>query len=195
MNRRMERLIPDDEYGDEVDELGQPEQEPEMITVPRDVFRDALAYSVVSKAGGRKVPQPVRPTMSGYDRDGNHSAARVLEYALPGGEIVARLVEACGAVETWLRPDLATDVLVARADAEAEKERIIREVAAYANATRRRGEQRAESYILSSALIHAAVRHNSRIGRLHDHNSRGDRVRANLAHALDRAVKAEGGAK
>lgn len=162
-----------------------------MITVPRDVFRDALAHSVVANAGAKKVAR-AHPQIAGNSVDGGHASARVLEYALPGGEVVARLVEACGEVETWLRRDLATSTLVARADAFAEKERILREMAAYINATRRSGEQRAETYVLSSALIHAAARRQSTLGRLHDMNSRGDAVRGNLVAALDRAVKAEG---
>jgi hypothetical protein len=162
-----------------------------MISCPRDVFRDSLAYSVVAKAGAAKVVRP-RTQMSGNSVDGGNKLARVLEYALPGGEVVARLVEACGCVETWLRRDLATETLVARADAFAEKERIIKQVTDYARATRQKSrDQMAETYVLSSALIHAAVRHQSRIGRLHDMNSRGDRVRDNLAAALERAAKAE----
>lgn len=160
-----------------------------MISCPRDVFRDAIAHGVISAAGATKVNRPV-PQMSGMSRDGGHSHARILEYATPSGETVARLVEACGQVETWLRADLCTDTLVARADAEAEIERVKREMVAHLKAQAR--DRQPESYVLSSALIHAAARHQSRIGRLHDMNSRGDRVRANLAHALDRAVKAEG---
>lgn len=162
-----------------------------MIPVPRDVFREGLAYSVVADAGAKKVARPRTP-LSGNSVDGGSTHARVLEYALPGGEVVARLVEACGEIECWLRSDLATETLVRRADAFAEKERIIKEMASYINATRRSGEQRAETYVLSSALIHAAARHQSRLGRLHDMNSRGDKTRANLAGALDRAIKAEG---
>lgn len=164
-----------------------------MISCPRDVFRDALAYSVVAKAGGKKVPQPRHPTMSGYDRDGNHSRAEVLEYALPSGETIARMVKACDSVECWLRSDLATETLIARADAEAQKYRILKEMEAYAQASQQHSrDQRAQSYVLSSACVHAAARHNAKIGRLYDSNSRGDRVRGNLAAALDRAVKAEG---
>lgn len=162
-----------------------------MITVPRDVFRDALAHSVVANAGAKKVGRP-RPLLRGNSVDGGGTHARVLEYALPGGEVIARLVEACGEVETWLRRDLATETLVKRADAYAEKERILREMAAYINATRQNSrDQMAETYVLSSALIHAAARRQSTLGRLYDQNSRGDRVRGNLVAALDRAVKAE----
>lgn len=102
------------------------------------------------------------------------------------------MVKACGHVECWLRSDLATETLIVRADKVAEIERVKKEVAAYANATRRQGEQRAETYVLSSALIHAAARRQSTLGRLYDQNARGDRVRGNLVAALDRALKAEG---
>lgn len=159
-----------------------------MISCPRDVFRDALAYSIVSGAGGKKVRQPRRPQLSGFQVDGGDAKAEVLEYAKEDGTVIARLVKACGVVEAWLEASLATDVLIARSDAEAEKERIIREVAAYAEKTRRQGGE--QTYVLSSACLHAAVRHNARIGRLYDHNSRGDRVRGNLSAALKRASKA-----
>ena len=165
-----------------------------MMNCPRDVFRDAIAHSVISKAGGKQVAR--KPAaLSGNSRDGGHSNATVLEYATPDGEVIARKVEASGRVECWLRVDLCTDTLIARADAEAEILRLKKEVVAYANATRRQGGQRAETYVLSSALIHAAARRNATLGRLWDQNSRGDAVRGNLAAALGRAVKAEGGVK
>lgn len=163
-----------------------------MIACPRDVFRDALAYSVVARAGARKVNRP-EVQMSALARDGGYSNAQVLEYALPSGETVARMVKACGEVECWLRSDLATDTLIARADAEAEIERVKREMADYTRASQQHArEQRADEYVLSSGLIHAAVRRNARLGRLYDMDSRGDKVRGNLVAALDRAVKAEG---
>jgi hypothetical protein len=159
------------------------------------VFRDALAYSVVAKAGAKKVPRPA-PRVSGNTVDGGSSLAEVLEYALPGGEIVARLVKACGEIEAWLRKDLATDTLIARSDAFAEIERIKAEMVDYCRASQQHNrDQMAETYVLSSALIHAAARRQAKLGRLYDMNSRGDRVRGNLAAALDRAIKAEGGAK
>jgi hypothetical protein len=163
-----------------------------MITVPRDVFRDSLAHSVVANAGAKKVASPAR-RLSGNSVDGGSTHARVLEYALPGGEVIARLVEACGELECWLRRDLATETLIKRSDAVAEVERIKK---AMLGATRQHSrDQMAETYVLSSALIHAAARRQSTLGRLYDMNSRGDRVRGNLVAALDRAIKAEGGSK
>ena len=162
-----------------------------MIACPRDVLRDFAG--IVAPKIGAKVTRRQQVHLSGYSRDGGHSNAQVVEWVMPGGEVVARKVSALGQIEAWLRADLATDTLIARSDAEAEKERIIAEVKRYAEATRRQGEQRAETYVLSSALIHAAARRQARLGRLYDMNSRGDAVRGNLAAALDRAVKAEAG--
>jgi hypothetical protein len=159
-----------------------------LSSCPRDVFRDAIAHGVIAKRGGKK-NIPARQHLSGYSRDGGHSNARVLEYVLPDGQVIGRLVEACGQIETWLERSVATDTLIARADAEAEVERIKKEMVKHIR--RRDGEKQPETYVLSSACVHAAARHQSRIGRLWDQNSRGDRTRANLAHALDRAVKAE----
>jgi hypothetical protein len=164
-----------------------------LITVPHDLFRDCCAL-VVAKAGAKQVRTP-RTQLSGFVSDGGQSEAKVLEYAIDG-EIVARMVRACGETECWLRKDMAVETLSARADQAAEKERILNEVRAYAHASQQHArDQRAESYVLSRACVNAAARHQSKIGRLWDMNSRGDRVRANLASALDRAVKAEGGAK
>jgi hypothetical protein len=160
-----------------------------MIACPRDVFRDALAHSVVAKAGAKKVQRP-RAQLRGNSVDGGNDAAEILEYATEGGEVVARMVKACGEVECWLRRDLATETLVARADAFAEVERIKKEMAAYIHAQHRSGEQRAETYVLSSALIHAAARRQSTLGRLYDMDNRGDRIRGNLSAALKRAEKA-----
>jgi|SRR5689334_1613348 len=101
-----------------------------LTSCPRDVFRDAIAYSILAKRGAKKVT-PHRQQLSGHIRDGDHSNARVLEYALPDGTILARLVEACGHCETWLERSVATDVLIARADAEAEKYRVIDQVKAW----------------------------------------------------------------
>ena len=164
-----------------------------MIACPRDVFRDAIAHGVIAKAGGKKVVQPKQQAMSGYDRDGNRSTAEVLEYATPDGAVIARLVKACGQVEAWLRADLATETLVARADAFAEVERIKAEMVSYIRAQHRALPQRQETYVLSSALIHAAARRQAKLGGLYDMNSHGDKIRGNLVAALDRAVKAEAG--
>jgi hypothetical protein len=109
----------------------------------------------------------------------------------PSGEVVARKVTALGSVETWLRADLCTEVLIARSDAVAERERIIREVENYAHATRQHSrDQMAETYVLSSSLLHAAARRNATLGRLYDMDAHGDKVRGNLAAALRRASKA-----
>ncbi len=170
-------------------ELAQPEQEPEMLSCPRDVLRDFAG--MVAPRIGVKVLKRKPVDLSANGTAGGISHAEIFEWVNPAGEVVGRKVSALGEVETWLRADLCTEVLIARADEAAERERVIAEVKQFAEASRRRGEQRAETYVLSSALIHAAARRNATLGRLYDMNSRGDRVRGNLVAALDRALKAE----
>jgi hypothetical protein len=160
-----------------------------LTPVPHDLFRDCCAL-VVAKAGAKQVRTP-RVQLSGFVSDGGQSEAKVLEYAIDG-EIVARMVKACGETECWLRKDMAVETLSARADQAAEKERILKEMAAYTHASQQHSrDQAAESYVLSTGLIHAAVRRNARLGRLYNLDSRGDKVRGNLSAALRRAQKAE----
>ena len=160
-----------------------------LSSCPHDVFKDCIAHGVMARHG-KKVTRP-RQHLTG---DRAPSNAYLLEYEDAAGRTIGRLVRACGHVECWLRSDLATETLIARADAVAEVERIKREMADYCRATRQHSrDQMAETYVLSSALIHASARHQARIGRLWDSNARGDAVRGNLAAALDRAVKAEAG--
>lgn len=160
-----------------------------LSACPHDVFKDCIAHGVMSRYG-KKVSRP-REQLSA-DRGGSN--AYILEYEDAEGRTIGRLVKACGHTECWLRSDLATETLIARADAEAEIERVRREMAAYCHASQQHArDQRADEYVLSSALIHASARHQSRIGRLWDRNARGDAVRGNLAAALGRAVKAEAG--
>lgn len=153
---------------------------------PDDMFRDFVRF-VAAKVGAKSVSRP-RIQLSGTVRDG--APAKILEYAVDG-EIVARLVRACGQTVCWLRRDMAVATLAARIEDAAETERMKQRVLAYVGAEAHSREQRAESYVLSSALVHAAARRQSKLGRLHDQNSRGDRVRGNLVAALDRALKAE----
>jgi hypothetical protein len=158
---------------------------------PDDVFRDFVRF-VAASVGAKSVRSP-RIQLSGAVREAG-APAKILEYAVDG-EIVARLVRACGAVQCWLRADMAAATLAARVEDVAETERMKARVLAYVGAGQHSRDQRAETYVLSSALIHAAARRQSTLGRLYDMNSRGDRVRGNLVAALDRAVKAEGGSK
>lgn len=192
MNRRMEKLIPDDEHGNEPDDRGQPEQEQDMQSCPQDVLWDFAA--MVAPKVGAMVTTRKSPHLSGNSVDGGGSRAEIIEWTLPGGEVVARKVTALGQTERWLRADLATDTLIARSDAFAAKESLIKEMADYSRATRRHPEQRKETYVLSSALIHAASRRQATLGGLYDMDARGDKIRGNLVAALGRAVKA-GGAK
>lgn len=158
-----------------------------LSTCPHEVFKDCIAHGVMSRFG-RKVTRP-REQLS---CDRGHSNAYILEYADAEGRTIGRMVKACGHVECWLRSDIATDTLIARADAVAADEAMRKRVLEAVGAGQRVRDQRAETYVLSSALVHAAARRQATLGRLYDMNSRGDRVRGNLVAALDRAVKAEG---
>jgi hypothetical protein len=155
-----------------------------------DLIRDFIRF-VAPSVGAKSVHTP-RVQLSGAVRDGA-GPAKIIEYAVDG-EIVARLVRACGSVECWLRADMATATLVARVEDVAETERMkARVLDDYHHASPQHArDQRAEEYVLSSSLIHAAARRQSTLGRLYDMNARGDKVRGNLVAALDRAVKAEG---
>ena len=160
-----------------------------MIEVDPILHREAFAFGLISGAGGKKVQQPPRPALSGYTVDGGNEKAEVLEFADADGVVISRKVQACGQIACWLRRDIALAALIQRAESAAEIERIKHEVVQYAQATRSRG-QRAETYVLSSALLHAAVRRQSKLGGLRDMDNRGDRIRGNLAAALKRARKA-----
>lgn len=161
-----------------------------LSACPHDVFKDAIAHGVMARFG-KKVNRP-RAHLAPDPRPSN---AYILEYADADGMIIGRMVKALGHTECWLRNDIATEALIARSDAVAADEAMKKRVLAAVGAGQRVREQRQQTYVLSSALLHASARHLSRIGRLHDMDSRGDRVRGNLVAALDRAVKAEGGAK
>jgi hypothetical protein len=155
---------------------------------PDDIFRDFVRF-VAAPVGAKSVRTP-RVQLSGIVSEGG-APAKILEYAVDG-EIVARLVRACGEVQCWLRADMATATLAARVEDVAETERMKQRVLAYVGAAEHSRDQRAETYVLSKALIHAAVRRQSTLGRLYDMNAKGDKTRGNLVAALDRAVKAEG---
>lgn len=156
---------------------------------PDDVFRDFVRF-VAAKVGAKSVTTP-RVQLSGTVRDAG-APAKILEYAVDG-VIVARLVRACGSVECWLRADMAAATLAAKVEDVAETERMKQRVLDdYHRASPQHArDQRAEEYVLSTGLLHAAARRQSTLGRLYDMNSRGDRVRGNLVAALDRAAKAE----
>jgi hypothetical protein len=105
--------------------------------------------------------------------------------------VISRKVTALGEVACWLRADLADAAEAALEREAAEHRRVIAVVGGYAHATQQHNrDQMAETYVLSSALLHAAARRNATLGRLYDMNSRGDRVRGNLVAALERAKKA-----
>lgn len=168
-----------------------------MKHVSETLHYAAHRFNLVNGAGGRLVARrqvtgPVPPQML---RSVQHIAdpATVKEFATADGEVISRKVCALGEVACWLRSDLADAAEAALEHEAAEHRRVIAEVADYARATRQHSrDQSAQTYVLNSSLLHAAARHQARIGRLYDMNSRGDRVRGNLVAALDRAKKAEG---
>jgi hypothetical protein len=91
-----------------------------LVTCPPEIARQSLALRVIADTGARQVHQP-RPKLSGLVENGGSSdAARILEYALPSGEVVLRIVRACGEIECWIRRDLATETLVRRSNSEAD---------------------------------------------------------------------------
>lgn len=153
------------------------------------LFRAAIAHGKVSAAGGERIRRQ-HPQLLGNSTDGG-STAEVLEYAA-GGEVIARKVVAGGEIACWLRADIADAAEAALEHAEAEIERVKAEVVDYARASRQSSrDQMAETYVLSSALLHAAVRRQATLGGLYDMDAHGDKIRGNLAAALDRAHKAE----
>ncbi len=162
-----------------------------MKSVNQDTYFAAHRFGFVHRVGGRVVKRGASPLV-GNTVDGGCDRVEVKEFATPGAGIVSRKVTRGADVECWLRRDIADAAEEALAKEEAERVRVIDDVKAYAAATRGAQGQRAETYVLSSALIHAAARRQSTLGRLYDMNSRGDRVRGNLVAALDRAIKAEG---
>lgn len=162
-----------------------------MKSVSPETYRLAHATGAVARIGGKRVNRNV-PQMSGFSRDGGHTLADVTEFATPGGEVVARKVCALGEVACWVRRDLAEVADAEAARSAAEAQRVIGEVLDYAHASRQHSrDQMAETYVLSSALLHAAARRQAKLGGLYDMNAHGDKVRGNLVAALERAKKAE----
>ena len=100
-----------------------------LSTCPHEVFRDCVAHGVMGRFG-KKVSRP-RAQLSG---DQGRSNAYVLEYEDAAGVTIGRLVRALGRIECWLRPDIATETLIARADAVAEAERVRKVLVAELNA-------------------------------------------------------------
>ena len=161
-----------------------------MKTVTQTLFRASCAYGVVAAAGGKpRRPRPVG--LEGFEVHGGTTHREVLEF-VAGDEVIARKVSALGSVECWLRADLIQPTLDCMAASRADNERIITEVAAYADATRPAPAAERPVPVLSEGLIHAAMRHSQRIGRFFDMNTRGARERENFTRLLRVARKNDG---
>jgi hypothetical protein len=155
--------------------------------VTDNLFRAACGYGVVAAAGGK----PVRPPASGlegYDVTGGVEHRAVLEF-VAGDEVIARKVVAMGNVECWLRADLIQPTLDRMAADQAETERVIRELSAFAEATRPVPMDQRPVPVLSEGLIHAAMKHSQRIGRYWDMNRRGADERQKFGRLLAVAHK------
>lgn len=157
-----------------------------MKNVPRELLRASVALGVLSDMGAKmrnaKRPAPL---------DGHNSIspddAIVHEWTL-GAEVVARKVEACGTVACWLRADIAEKAAAAIEAEHADIERVKSEVAATIERDRqRRTERPSVPFVPSHGMLRSLFRYQSRTGRLHDRNSRGDETRARMALLIDRA--------
>lgn len=90
-----------------------------MIEVSADEHYAAARFAVLK--GGRFVRKPT----DGY---GGIVRGELLEYVTASGEVLARKVTACGAVECWLRPDMAQAARAALAAEAAEHARVVAEL-------------------------------------------------------------------
>lgn len=104
-----------------------------MIEVSADELYDAARFAVLS--GGKWA----RSKTTGY---GGIATGELLEYVMPGGEVVARKVVACGETACWLHPDVAASARAARAAEAAKHERVIAEVGALIKSTDEQGARR-----------------------------------------------------
>jgi len=104
-----------------------------MIEVSTDELYDAARFAVLS--GGKWA----RSQTGGLS---NHGGGELLEYVLPSGEVIARKVVACGAVECWLRADVAASARAALAAEAAKHERVIAEVGDFIKSTDAAGAKR-----------------------------------------------------
>lgn len=166
-----------------------------MKPVTNDVYFAVFARGDMKALKATRVPDPRNAV---NHPDGfpaiSRSAAQVDEWAIDG-EIVARKVSACGETLHWLRADIAA-IGERHVEADrAETDRMKATVAEMIDADRRRRAEVAARPVpaLSPQLIHAAMRHNQRIGRYWDQNVRGAETRARFALLLDHAaVSVEG---
>lgn len=104
-----------------------------MIEATADEHYAAARFALLK--GGRWVRRPT----DGY---GGIKRGELLEYVMPDGEVLARKVSACGAVECWLRPDVAAAARAALAAEAAEHARVKAELAQFIRTTDEQGARR-----------------------------------------------------
>jgi hypothetical protein len=109
-----------------------------MIEVTDDTHYAAARLKVLT--GGRFV----RSKTQGR---GGMGSGDLLEYVLPGGEVVARKVSALGQTLCWLRADLAGQANAAMAAEAADYARATAEVAEFIRSTDRQGAERTGSTV------------------------------------------------
>ena len=105
-----------------------------MIEATADEHYAAARFRGVL-SGGKWVRRPT----DGY---GGVKRGELLEYVLPGGEVIARKVVACGAVECWLRPDVAEAARAALAAEASKHEQVIAELRDFIQTTDVMGARR-----------------------------------------------------
>jgi hypothetical protein len=105
-----------------------------MIKVETDDHYAAARFRGVL-SGGKWVRRPT----AGLS---NHGGGELLEYVLPDGEVLSRKVVACGAVECWLRADVAAQARAALAAEAAEHARVVASVADFIKDTDAAGAKR-----------------------------------------------------
>lgn len=162
-----------------------------MRAATEHLFRAACAYGVVARAGGKPFRPPAEQ-LEGFDVAGGIACRTVLEFRTADGEVIARKVSANGSVACWLRADLIQPTLDRMAADRADTERVTREVAAYAAATRPLPPDQRPVPVLSEGLIHAAMTHSKRIGRYWDMNRRGADERLKFSRQLAVSRKNDG---
>lgn len=162
-----------------------------MIVVSDEVwsalfrFGGIKTFGLIKVNATRGIPQPQGIQSVSPD------TAEIQEWAIATEferAVVARKVMACGRTICWLRRDLADHAEAALAAEHVETERMRGVVTSMVERDRKRRAEaeRTPKPLPSPELIHAAMRHSARIGRLHDMNSRGDEERGKFALLLER---------
>jgi hypothetical protein len=137
-----------------------------MKSVPREVHLAAHRFDIVGRAGGRKVGGPGRDPRAKPSHE-----LRVVEFALPSGEVIARQVEVLDRCECWLRADLAD---AAEQALHAERAEYARVAAAVIASSLGRDQQRAAEAGLTVEAYRNKRNHAlARIDQRRGFNSRG----------------------